>query len=624
MRANFLTGGIPWRVARYGIVVAAVAISTEDVCGQMPTVRAYQNTEQLGHSQQVELVLVFAGVQDVRSVSVPADLGLGGLDRFFPNTIITAREAGPPQDRVFRVLYTILGDLRPGSHTIGPLQVSADGHALRTEPLTLVVAASDQATVRARVDPPQVNVGDTFELIIEVGGANMTHIPEFPDIFDFAEDGGASGGSENDYSFTTRATSPGEFEIPSIPVRLEGDRLLETEPVTLVVTDEPVTVDVRTNILSETIWVGGEFIVSVEADGVDELDADPVLPATDAFAELLQPNATMGRGGFRLSGPPSLEREFRFRALNAGTFEFGPVQLTADGRAFLTEPVGVVVTDLSAGEAEPPEDLRFMAMPGSSPTGRAIYVNEPIPLAYSIVQRHRRRLGTNIGTVSWPSFEGFEIVENATPGYRADSRLFIDGRTYNALSVRQMTLFPNRDGNLVIEPGTVEVQVLTKERSFGPRPPEWPTYSSFVLTSDPVTLEVLPLPVEGRPDSFEWHVGTLEVVSWLNRTSAAIGDTVTIEVEVTVDGYMRGLPDPEIEFPSGFEVLTVRTRYATPDRDGLSGTRTSIYRLVAVAEGTYEIPAVEMSYFDPEAGAYGTSRGQPFTVTVVFAGEEAR
>ena len=52
--------------------------------------------------------------------------------------------------------------------------------------------------------------------------------------------------------------------------------------------------------------------------------------------------------------------------------------------------------------------------------------------------------------------------------------------------------------------------------------------------------------------------------------------------------------------------------------------RTYIYRLVAVAEGTRDIPAVEMSWFDPEAQAYRVSRGEPFTITVVSAGEEGQ
>ena len=83
--------------------------------------------------------------------------------------------------------------------------------------------------------------------------------------------------------------------------------------------------------------------------------------------------------------------------------------------------------------------------------------------------------------------------------------------------------------------------------------------------------------------------------------------------------------DPEIVFPDGFTVSEPEIATDFRDREGvLSGSRTYIYRLTAAAPGSYRIPAVEMSYFDAEAEAYGTTRGRPFTITVVPAGREAR
>ena len=247
----------------------------------------------------------------------------------------------------------------------------------------------------------------------------------------------------------------------------------------------------------------------------------------------------------------------------------------------MTDPISLVVSELPVGEAEPPDDLHFMATPDRRRDAGSVYVGGP--------------------------------------------SAFVDGRSYSALPLRRVALLPVGDGDLVIRPATVEVQLPASERPFGHRPPEWPIYTSFALTSDTVALKVLPLPEAGRPESFRGHVGTLEITSWVDRTSMAPGDTLTLQVEVDVEGYMRGLPEPEIEFPTAFEVLTPRTRNAIPQSsDGLSGMRTYIYRLVAMEEGAWEVPAVEMSYFDPEAAEYGVSRGQPFAVTVVPAGEEAR
>ncbi len=626
MRDTIHTRGFVGRTAMFAMVAAGVLAPPKGTQAQ-PTVRAYlEQPEVAGREQPITLILEFSGVEDRESISVPVDLGLGGLDDF-PRRVVLIRAGdmgAPRSDGVFTVRYVVMGDMDPGSYRIGPLRVAADGHALETEEVTLLVAETQEVSVRTRFDPPRVKVGDNFELVVEVlGDGRMTHFPQVPDVFDFAEYSGSSGGSDDSYSFTMLATTPGEFLIPPIPVRL-GDRVLKTEPVALVISDEPVDVSVQANILSKSIWVGGEFVVSVEVDGVSELDEEPVLPATVPFAERVEPNQAQKRGGrFSTSGSRSVERTFGLRALTAGRFEIGPVQVMADGRQFMTDPISLAVTELPVGESEPPENAHFMAMPEGRGVARGVYVGEPVVLSYAILHR-QRRMAPLIGTVSWPSFEDFQLVELRGYWSRQNPRATVDGSPYRVLALRRVALLPVGDGGLAVPAATAEVQVES-ERRFRSRPPELPTYDSFVLSTDPVELQVLPLPEEGRPESFRGHVGTLKVTSWVDRTSMAAGDTLTLEVEVDVEGYMRGLPDPEIDFPDGFEVSPPRTRSAIPESsDGLSGMSTYIYRLVAVEEGSWKVPAVEMSYFDPEAAEYGTSRGQPFTITVVPAGEEAR
>ncbi len=145
-----------------------------------------------------------------------------------------------------------------------------------------------------------------------------------------------------------------------------------------------------------------------------------------------------------------------------------------------------------------------------------------------------------------------------------------------------------------------------------------PAMASMVLASEPFTLEVLSLPEEGRPASFRGFVGSLSVTSWVDRSRVEVGETMTLEVAVSVVGHVEALPEPEIDFPDGFTVSEPEIGTEIRDRQGvLSGSRTYVYRLTALAPGSYRIPAVEMSYFDAGAGLYGTALGQPFSIAVV-------
>lgn len=616
------------RLAVHAMMTAAALGSAASAHAQMPTVRAYVDPPAVVVGEPFQVVIELSGVQDLQSVSVPADLGLAATGGSLTRTRMRARvERAMQQRSVFAVRYMFFEAPEPGSLEIGPLRVAADGHVFETEPVTLLITANQGLAVRVRADPPTVKRGDIFELVVEVlGDGSLTDWPELPDIFDFAENTGSASGSSNSYSYGFRATSAGEFEIPPMRVRVDGETH-ETEPARLVVTDEPSTVSVRSTIHSGVIWVGGEFVVRVEVDGVTELDAEPVPPATEGFAEVLAADADAALlpvFSAQPIGDRSLVRHFRLRALAAGRFEIGPVRLMADGREFTTNPIEIVVDELPTAETELPFSARFVTMRSGRVETPVAYVNEPVILSFAILHRNPHRPDVNTGTVSWPSLDGLEVVELPRRGWwRGRRPESVDGVNYNVLIVRRVAVLPGAAGSMAIGPATVEAQQGT--RPFRLPRTGAPAITSAILTSDPVVLEVLPLPEAGRPESFRGHVGTLGVTSWVDRTTLALGDTLTLEVEVDVGGYLRGLPDPQIDFPDAFEASAPEIRDAfRGNSDGLSGMRTYIYRLIGVVPGTYEMPAVEMSWFDPETEAYGVSRGQPFTITVVPAGEEGR
>ena len=146
----------------------------------------------------------------------------------------------------------------------------------------------------------------------------------------------------------------------------------------------------------------------------------------------------------------------------------------------------------------------------------------------------------------------------------------------------------------------------------------------MTLTTDSIPIEVVPLPAEGRPESFRGYVGRLGLVSRVDRTDMEVGDTLTFRLEVSRDVHGLAMPEPEIAFPAGFEVIEPemddtqsRGNRQSANRMLPSETRAYSYRLVATREGSFRIPSVEVSWFDAETESYGTARTQPFDLTVV-------
>lgn len=614
---NRIPRGTPGRACRVPAAsllasLSLLVVSAGGARAQDPIVRAYADPPEVAVGDQFRLVVEISGAETIESVTLPERFDfartMGRSGATAGAQVGNAEGRGSPS--MFTLTYAYVAR-DPGLFEVGPFRIVADGRALETEPVAVLVnrEGDSEVVIRARIEPSRVVVGDDVTLSVEVVGT-LSGTPEFvaPDVFDFAWRVGPTGSvSDTNWNWSMTVSEEGEFIIPPVRV-VDGNRTYESEALTLVVGARPISVE--TTLESGSIWVGGEFVFELEVMGVARLDEEPATPLPDAVAELI--------GVQEYSHDfmeKRVERTYRFRARRAGEFEIGPMRIVTDGQVFESQPVSMVVDEVPTGDSEPSDGLLLQGVPNKT----FAYVNEPVVVEYAVAAEPEI-MGLMIGTKSWPSFDDFDVLELAPGRFRRE--VVVDGRRYERRRVRRVALLPLRAGQLDLGVATVEARMFV--RGFAAAR-GGPSFTSAIITSEPHTLDVLPLPDEGRPESFQGHVGTLEAVSWVDRTRAEVGETVTLQVEVSVEGLVEALPEPEIDFPGGFEVSEPETDSDLPWRGGgLRGTRTYTYHLTATTPGTFVIPAVEMSYFDPETESYGTTRTHPFTVTVLPAGAEAR
>ena len=378
--------------------------------------------------------------------------------------------------------------------------------------------------------------------------------------------------------------------------------------------------------LSQTeVLLNRQFVLNVEISGTQQLDEDPpVLPDLSAFAVYLGSGTSTSMQIVDGRTSLSLTFQHRFQATAEGTFEIGPVTVRAGGRDLRTEPLTIRITDGPAptSRAGPPradgtvapEDL-FITATASKPR---VYVNEPVIVEYRIFTRVDVD-GYNI--TQQPGTTGFWVEELEDPQARVE-QVVRDGLQYTSAVVRRVALFPTGAGTKTLAPLTLETQVRVQRRSrslfgdpfgglFGSRGP-------VVVGSNPVEIEVLPLPEEGRPDAFTGLVGRLEVSASIDRTDAETNDALTYRLEVSGTGNIRTLPEPELGFPSDVEVYPPDvSERVDPTEDGVRGSKIFEYVIVPRAPGQVTIPAVKLAYFDVDAGTYAAAASDPITLTVV-------
>ena len=371
-----------------------------------------------------------------------------------------------------------------------------------------------------------------------------------------------------------------------------------------------------------------QFVLNVEISGTQRLDQDPVLPDLSAFAAYLGSGTSTSMQIVNGRTSMSLTFQHRFQATAEGTFEIGPVTVRAGGQDLRTEPLTIRIIDgpapttrsgpSEADAAVAAEDLLVTAT-ASKPR---VYVNEPVIVEYRIFTRVDVD-GYNI--TRQPGTTGFWVEELADPQARVE-QVVRDGLQYASAVVRRVALFPTSAGTTTLEPLTLETQVRVQQRSrslfgdpfgdpfgrglFGRRVP-------VVVGSNPVEIEVLPLPDAGRPDAFTGLVGQLEVSASIDRTAAETNDALTYRLEVSGTGNIRTLPEPELGFPPNVEIYPpdVSERVEATD-DGVRGTKIFEYVIVPRVPGQVTIPAVELAYFDVDAGVYAVAESDPITLTV--------
>jgi hypothetical protein len=113
-------------------------------------------------------------------------------------------------------------------------------------------------------------------------------------------------------------------------------------------------------------------------------------------------------------------------------------------------------------------------------------------------------------------------------------------------------------------------------------------------------------------------VGSWTLGSELTSSRTELGTPVTLRLTVDGRGNVKDLVLPRPVVPPSLKLYDPTTTDKTSTvRSRIQGRRTQEFLVLPQQTGTFEIPAMELPYFDPESGRYERSRTAPLTLTVV-------
>ena len=291
-----------------------------------------------------------------------------------------------------------------------------------------------------------------------------------------------------------------------------------------------------------------------------------------------------------------------------GKFTIKQAEIVIEDETYKTIPINVEVV---AAIAKPknPNDPDYVAQENihlvAEISNTSPFLNEAITIIYKLYVGPSVNV-SNFNPIDNPKFADFWSQNIDIKQLKIEQGVY-KGQDYRFVILRKSVLLPQKIGKLTIEPLTLDVvvNVPTNRRDFfGGR--QYQSVNQKVAAGNR-TINVKPLPQEGKPASFTGAVGEFEFDVTTNKTALKSGESLEASVKVSGRGNLKLFELPKLVLPSSLEVYepehkeNVRTNLA-----GMSGTISDTYTIVPQFKGNYPVSKLEFSYFNPKTAQYYT------------------
>jgi hypothetical protein len=221
-----------------------------------------------------------------------------------------------------------------------------------------------------------------------------------------------------------------------------------------------------------------------------------------------------------------------------------------------------------------------------------------------------------------PEFSGFlkEPVEK-----QQEYNKVIEGVEWHVSEVKYV-LFATSAGPVTIEPATLQAEVEVQNTRQNSPLDSFFDDSMFGfgrmstkrirLRTDPILIQVQPLPGVGKPADFSGLVGKFKLSASLSKSTLAAGESTTLSIAVDGVGNVKDALLPAMTFPH-FKVYDDQPTVAVSNENGrVSGKKTFKKALVPLTPGTETLPPITLSYFDTSSKSYQTLHSSAMVITV--------
>lgn len=371
-----------------------------------------------------------------------------------------------------------------------------------------------------------------------------------------------------------------------------------------------------------------QFTVTVSGENSSEAE-NPRLPDFRGFKVVSGPS--VGTQFQWINGRSSSSKSFTYILVpeKEGQFTIDPVEVRVGDTTYKTEAVQVRVTSAPPDSAprrqtarNPWDPFEEDVTPARQPIGDAVFMHaeldresaypgQQVTLFYQLYTA--MRVG-GIQLKESPTLSGFWVEDLDVDKSPKGTSKTINGREYLVYTVKKQALFANTTGSLKIPGSAFAISVESGRDIFSIFDRSETVYRS---TQD-LTLEVKPLPSEGKPDNFGNAVGKFKIAAAVDKNEVPAGEAVALKVRLEGRGNLKTIPELSPPDLSDFTTYSSKqeARTVVSDKNQIGGEKTWEYVIVPKAPGQQIIPSITFSFFDADRNRYEKVSTSPITLNV--------
>ncbi len=258
------------------------------------------------------------------------------------------------------------------------------------------------------------------------------------------------------------------------------------------------------------------------------------------------------------------------------------------------------------------------------------YVGEPVLATFKLYSR----LESKSDIVKNPGFYGFAIYDMVNLADKQVATEYIKGKPFDVHIIRKVQLYPLRAGQFTIDAMEINNKVEFSRSAVNKKTEQEivegvlgrddsktnddkTTVVETDISTEPVTIDVKPVPEKNKPANYAGAVGRFSISSAVEQPALKRNEEGFFEVTISGKGNFIQLGTPEIQWPEGVEgfepqVKDVLDKTMMP----LQGSRTFRYPFTCAAAGNWQLPAVSFSFFDIDSNTFKTIAASGATVSV--------